>query len=358
VTSRSIDYGVFLLLPRPDPARASGEVIEEGLEQASVAEELGFDTVWLAEHHFSNYGSIPSPLHVAVKVADRTTRIKIGTAVLVVPFYNALRLAEDIALVDVLTGGRLVVGVGRGYQKYEFDRLGRSLEESRSLFDENMEVVLRALTQRTFSFSGQHYDIPETSLQVRPLQQPHPELWVAAASRDSIDWTVAHGCGLIISAGIRPLAAAGELRAIYDAALRAAGRPVDEARFGLQRYVYVTDSDADARDAVEQALYTNRIADRYRAASERIDGGIADASPLPGEPSPDDLVERLIFGDPETCIEKLQRDVDAFRPSHLSFFAGFGALGQARVLRSMRRLAEEVLPYIRPARPARVGSAG
>jgi alkanesulfonate monooxygenase SsuD/methylene tetrahydromethanopterin reductase-like flavin-dependent oxidoreductase (luciferase family) len=347
--SGAIDYGVFLLLPRADPTRPVSQVIDDGLEQAVAAEDLGFDTVWLAEHHFSNYGTIPNPLHFAVKVADRTRTVRIGTAVLVIPFYHALRLAEDIALVDILTGGRLVVGVGRGYQKYEFDRFGRSLDDSRTLFTENMEVVHRALTQPSFSFSGAHYDIPETSLQLRPLQQPHPEIWVAASSRDSIDWTVEHDCALIISAGINPLELARNVRAIYDASLHRAGRSLADARFGLQRYVYVTDDPADARRAVEQALYTARIADRYRSATERISNGIADAVPLPNEPSPDDLLERLIVGAPEACIEKLQQDVDSFRPTHLTFFAGFGSLSQDRILRSMQRLAQDVLPYIRSA---------
>jgi alkanesulfonate monooxygenase SsuD/methylene tetrahydromethanopterin reductase-like flavin-dependent oxidoreductase (luciferase family) len=138
--------------------------------------------------------------------------------------------------------------------------------------------------------------------------------------------------------------------------LRRSGKFVDSAKFGLQRYVYVTDSRAEALQAAEQALYTNRIADRYRAASERITGGIADASPLGDEPSPEELVGRLIFGDPQTCIEKLQRDVDMFRPTHMSFFAWFGGLEQSRVLRSMHRLAEEVLPAVKPATSAQAAA--
>lgn len=341
-----MDYGVFLLLPRRNTARSVAQVIEDGLQQAVAAEDLGFHTVWLAEHHFSNYGAVPSPLHFAVKIAERTRQVRIGTAVLVLPFYNALRMAEDIALVDILTGGRLVVGVGRGYQRYEFDRFRLSIDDSRSIFNENMEVLRRAFKQPTFSFQGQHYNIPETSLQVRPLQQPHPPIWVAAASPESIAWTVEHDYALITTAGIRPLENVRRMRQAYDEQLRAAGKDPDGAQFGLQRYVYVADSRRDALDAVQEALYTNRIADRYRSGSESIAAGVADASPLPDEPSPDDLVDRLIFGDPETCIEKLQSELDEFRPTHLSFFMAFGGLDQRRVLRSMRRFAEEVLPYI------------
>lgn len=352
-----MDYGVFLLLPRRNMGRSAAQVIEDGLQQAIAAEQLGFHTVWLAEHHFSNYGAVPSPLHFAITIAERTKQVRIGTAVLVLPFYNAVRMAEDIALVDILTGGRLVVGVGRGYQKYEFERFGLSVDDSRSLFNENMEVLRRAFTEPSFSFKGQHYNLKETSLQVRPLQQPHPPIWVAAASPESITWTVEHDYSLITTAGIRPLDNVRRMRDAYNEQLQAAGKDPRRAQFGLQRYVYVADGRRDALDAVQEALYTNRIADRYRSGSESIAGGVADASPLPDEPTADELTDRLIFGDPETCIEKLQREIDEFRPTHLSFFMAFGGLNQRRVLRSMRRFAEEVLPYIKAPRREPVAAA-
>src|SRR6185436_12995598 len=111
------------------------------------SEELGYDSVWLAEHHFSNYGYIPNPLMMATHLAGETSKIRLGTAVLVLPFWNPLRVAEDIALTDQLTGGRLEVGVARGYQPFEYRRFGLSADDARERTDETLHILLEALTK-------------------------------------------------------------------------------------------------------------------------------------------------------------------------------------------------------------------
>ena len=130
---------------------------------------------------------------MAVKLAERTERVNIGTAVLVLPLHHPLQLAEEIAMADQLTGGRLEAGFGSGYQEYEFQRLGVSLEEKRPLFDEGLEVIVKALTQESFTHEGEHYHFPETSIFPRPFQTPHPSFWIAAQSPPSIAATVRRG---------------------------------------------------------------------------------------------------------------------------------------------------------------------
>src|SRR5215210_1998135 len=164
-----MEFGIFTLMSRQDLSRSAERTLDEGIEQIVAAEALGFQAVWMAEHHFSSYSVIPNPLLLAVKVAERTKRIILGTAVLVPPFYHGLRLAEDVVMTDVLTGGRLRIGVGRGYQRYEFERYGLSVDDSRDLFEENMEILRLALTQETFSFEGRYFQVPETALQIRPI---------------------------------------------------------------------------------------------------------------------------------------------------------------------------------------------
>ena len=136
-------FGVFFLLQSPD-MQDSATVYRRALEQMVYADELGFDSVWIAEHHFSNYGYCPNPLALAVKAAQMTRHVRVGTAVLVLPLWHPLRLAEEIAMADVLTEGRLEVGVARGYQSYEFDRLGLNIDESRERSDETLDVMLKA----------------------------------------------------------------------------------------------------------------------------------------------------------------------------------------------------------------------
>src|SRR4051794_10728600 len=137
-------FGLFSLIPRVDLGRAPAELFAETFELAALADGCeAFDTAWVAEHHFSNYGLVASPLPFMLELAHRTRRLRLVSGVLVLPFYQPVRVAEEIALVDQLTGGRIVVGVGRGYQPYEFERHGLDIEDSRSRFDETLEIILR-----------------------------------------------------------------------------------------------------------------------------------------------------------------------------------------------------------------------
>jgi alkanesulfonate monooxygenase SsuD/methylene tetrahydromethanopterin reductase-like flavin-dependent oxidoreductase (luciferase family) len=141
-------FGLFFEWPNPE-LRDWQRLFEEGIEQIQLAEELGFDFILIAEHHFSNYGMSPAPLMQALAIADRTKHIRIGTAVLVLPMWQPLRLAEEVAVLDNLTDGRFFCGVGRGYQPHEFARMGVTSEESRVRFSESLDVILRAWTSDT-----------------------------------------------------------------------------------------------------------------------------------------------------------------------------------------------------------------
>ena len=134
-----MDCGTFLLLQSPG-AQDHAEVFARATEMAQVADRLGFDSIWCAEHHFSTYGYLSRPLMFAQHLAAHTERIRVGSAVVVLPLHHPLVVAEEIATADVLSGGRLDVGLGRGYQRYEFDRLGHTLDESRERFDESVDM--------------------------------------------------------------------------------------------------------------------------------------------------------------------------------------------------------------------------
>src|SRR5262252_9699454 len=139
----TINFGKFLLMQSPS-ARSSQEIYARGLEVAQAAESLGFGNVWLAEHHFSTYGYLSRPAQLATYIAAKTTRIRVGTAVIVVPLHHPLVIAEEIATLDLLSGGRLDVGLGRGYQPYEFERFGLELSTSRDRWEEAVDVIMLA----------------------------------------------------------------------------------------------------------------------------------------------------------------------------------------------------------------------
>src|SRR5689334_2912081 len=210
-----MDIGTFLLLQSPG-GRPSQEVYARGLEQAQAAEELGYRNVWLAEHHFSTYGYLSRPLQLATFIAAKTTRLRVGTAVVVVPLHHPLVVAEEIATVDLLSGGRLDVGLGRGYQNYEFERLGVNLKESRQRWEEEVDIILLALAGKPFSYDGTYYQIPETSIFPLPIQQPHPPIWVTAQSLESVEATVRRGFNIITGGSGVPIERLREFRQSLD----------------------------------------------------------------------------------------------------------------------------------------------
>ena len=148
-----MEFGTFLLLQSPS-TRSSQEIFGRGIELAQAAESLGFNSTWLAEHHFSTYGYLSRPVQLATYIAAKTTRMRIGTAVIVVPLHQPLLVAEEIATLDVVSGGRADVGLGRGYQQYEFQRFGYELDEGRKRWDECIDIIFKALEGKPFTYEG------------------------------------------------------------------------------------------------------------------------------------------------------------------------------------------------------------
>ncbi|PYN95951.1 MAG: hypothetical protein DMD91_23190 [Candidatus Rokuibacteriota bacterium] len=195
-----MDFGTFLLMQSPS-ARSSQEIYSRGVEMAQAAETLGFRNVWLAEHHFSTYGYLSRPAQLATYIAAKTTRLRVGTAVIVVPLHHPLVIAEEIATLDLLSGGRLDVGLGRGYQHYEFERFGLELESGRQRWDESVDIIVKSFEGRPFSYDGKLFKIPETAVFPQPFQKPHPPIWITAQSPDSLDAAVRRGFNVLSSGG-------------------------------------------------------------------------------------------------------------------------------------------------------------
>src|SRR5882672_1298266 len=174
------------------------EVYARALERIEIMDRGGFDAVWLAEHHFTTYSVCPSVHMVGVLAAARTKRLRIGTAVSLAALYHPLRLAEEVALLDLLSGGRVNWGAGRGFARVEFSAFGVPPEESTSRFRETVEIVLRAWTDERLSFAGTHFHFDGVEVLPKPLQQPHPPVWMAATSESAIDWAAGRGFSILM----------------------------------------------------------------------------------------------------------------------------------------------------------------
>jgi luciferase family oxidoreductase group 1 len=338
-----INFGTFLLMQSPS-ARSSEEIYGRALDTAQAAEGLGFRNLWLAEHHFSTYGYVARPLQLATYIAARTTRLRVGTAVIVVPLHHPLIVAEEIATLDVLAGGRFDIGLGRGYQRYEFERLGLDLNTARQRWEESVDVIVKALSGEPFTHDGELFQIPETTIFPQPVQKPHPPIWVTAQSPESVDATVKRGFNLLTGGFGVPLERMGEFRQQFDRATAAAD-VTERPEVGVQRAVYVTDSEADARAAAEEARWNMRVTLSLRNQYERVEDGRAIPVPAPNEPDTDDLLDRyLVIGTPDTVIRQIGRVQEQVGISHFNCSFWFGDLEHGRIMRSMKLFSREVMP--------------
>jgi alkanesulfonate monooxygenase SsuD/methylene tetrahydromethanopterin reductase-like flavin-dependent oxidoreductase (luciferase family) len=342
----TMDFGTFLLLQSPS-ARSSQEIYARGIEIAQAAESLDFGNIWLAEHHFSTYGYLSRPTQLASYIAAKTTRLRVGTAVIVVPLHHPLVVAEEIATLDVLSGGRLDVGLGRGYQPYEFERFGLDLATGRARWDESIDIIMKALAGQPFSYDGKFFKIPETMVFPQPVQQPRPPVWITAQSPESLEGAVRRRFNVLTGGFGISIDRLAEFRRLFDRVV-AEVKPPEPLEVGAQRAVYVADSQAEARAAADEARWNMRVTLSLRNHYERVERGRAIPVPAPSEPDIDDLLDRyLVIGTPDVCIRQIRRLQDQVGITHFNCSLWFADVDQPRVLRSMARFAREVIPAFR-----------
>ena len=195
-----MEFGVFILAQQRGYHQSSQDVIRNAVEQTVAAEAAGFDTAWYAEHHFNNYSLSPSPLMMVAHCAGLTKTIRLGTAVCILPLYHPSRLLAEIGFADVVSNGRLDLGIGSGYQQFEFDRFDVDLKDSHTLFAEIYDILHAGLRERIFSYEGKHFKIPPTAISVRTLQKPMPPIWVTSGNPETLGRGIRDNHNLFVTA--------------------------------------------------------------------------------------------------------------------------------------------------------------
>jgi len=350
-----MQFGLFMYFQ--DRGGSTTRTYDEYLAEIELAEELGYDEVWLAEHHFSQYSILPSPNLILANLAARTERIRLGNMVSVLPFYDPLRLAEEVAMLDHLTHGRLNFGIGSGVRPDEFERYRIPMSEAKARFHESLDVILTAFRQERFDYDGQYYHYTDAVLTPRPLQQPFPPLYVAAQSPDSVQWCAERG--LSVAQMYMPLEVAGRSAAAYRAALPPAGAgELGRPSLRLFRPIYVAETAERARAEAEPEFYRF-----FRLFSRSEDPRYVEPSPEGWRHHVGTALRRLgpldfneldaeditIFGDPARVRDKLGRLREVVGPDGFCGVFAFGRLSHEQVSRSLRLFAEEVAPAFRPA---------
>ena len=342
-------FGLFLEWPNAG-ARPWREVFEEGVEQVQLAEQVGFDFCLIAEHHFSDYSIAPSPVLEALAILRATTRIRVGTAVAVLPEWQPLRLAEEMAVADQLSGGRFIAGVGRGFVPFEQQRFGVDVAQNRVHFEEALEVLLKAWTETDFTYEGRFVRVPlPTTVWPRPLQSPHPPLWLAGSSADSVELVGRLGMTPITSAALEPKQLAAQ-HADYVRARARHGRQGEPLEVVAQAQVHVAETDAAVRAVLPEARWQRRSVPALLAS--KVQHGALQVSQGENEPDDDVLLSSQLFGTPERVIERL-RALAGSGVTHVSMLMTFGGLDHVRVMRSIRLIGEAVIPALRSLEPPR-----
>ncbi|MPZ22702.1 MAG: LLM class flavin-dependent oxidoreductase [Dehalococcoidia bacterium] len=314
----------------------------EGLEEAIHAEEVGFESVWLTEHHFSRHGIVSDSLNVLSHLAARTTNLRLGTAVAVLPFHDPVRLAEAAATVDVLSNGRLDFGVGRGYQWGEFHGFGVPMEERADRFEESIDLIQRSWDAREpFAHEGRFWRYGDIDPQPKPVQRPRPPIWVATDSEEGLRRCAEEDWGVMLPQG-RSMDVVGEQVGRYRKVLAEAGKPFNAEKILLARALYVAPSDEQAwADAGDAYIRFRELATKLAASPQ---GKQLAHNPF----DHDSLRDAVVFGGPETCLSMLRR-IEELGIQQVIFFVHFGGLAHEKIMASMDRFAAEVVPLLRKA---------
>ncbi|MGE0872957.1 MAG: LLM class flavin-dependent oxidoreductase [Kofleriaceae bacterium] len=343
------------------------QFISENIEMMEHAEAIGLDEAWFAEHHFTDYGVMPSIQILASYMASRTKNIRLGTGVTVLPFHNPVRLAEEYAFLDVISDGRIDFGVGRGYQPYEYEAYGIPFTESRTMFDESLEIIQRAWTNEKFSFEGKHYKFKDVPIRPRPVQNPHPPIFGASFNPDTIKFQGEKGLNLLFT----PLSTPSDKITEYRQVLQQKGHDPNKFRIGGLVYVYVDeDRERALKDFEEGCMnyfrqFTKMIPAKQFPTQEQyyisLHGILSNTLEMYDKKQVtfDWIVNKSAFshaflvGDPAYVADKLQRLQSMYTGlTDVLCWTRLGGLDHKKVMSSMQLMMDKVV------KPARAKEAG
>lgn len=321
------------------------------------SEPLGFDSIWANEHHFDSYGGIvPSPPILLASLAQRTKRVRLGTSIIVLPLHNPIEIAEQMAMIDLLSGGRIEFGIGRGFVAYDYDRLHVPLDGAQDRLKEGLEVILKAWSGRPFSHRGPYYQFENVTVWPQPEQRPHPPVWLSCGGTPaSFEWAGQQGYKIMTVAyrGVEPLIG---LNRIYRDAWTTAGHPAGSYEISAHYQVVLAKNRDEAKAIAREALRrymgaTTHTTDRVRADSERAADAVRDK--VAAEILDLDAVIkqcRVVVGTPEDAVAILTEAQEKMRFTQIDCTFCFGGIGFAQAQRSLRLFADEVMPKLRSLR--------
>lgn len=315
------------------------EFYRKTLDQVSYADTLGYDAIWLTEHHFIDDGYQPSLLPVAAAIAASTKNLLIGTSVLLLPLHNAIRIAEDSAVVDIISGGRFMLGISQAYRLEEFRAFGIPLTDRLSRFQEGIEVIKQAWTEPHVTFHGRHYQLDRVAVTPQPLQKPRPPIWIGATTIAGARRAAKLGDGFLGNT-----AAGSEM---YREQLRQLNGPNASPNIARALVTYVSeDPDRDWHDLKHHFLYRHNLYTQWFGEAGLLSSLHAATGNLT---DPDELrkINPNIIVDPEKCISLVEQHANEDGVSHIYFAATLPGADLDRTASSIELFAKRVIPHFR-----------
>jgi alkanesulfonate monooxygenase SsuD/methylene tetrahydromethanopterin reductase-like flavin-dependent oxidoreductase (luciferase family) len=347
-----VEFGLFTLFDFFRDRQDEVQYYRDTLDLMVLAEKLGFDSVWGGEEHFYSFGLCPSPQLFLTAVARETSRIRLGTAISLLPFENPLRKAEDFAMLDILSNGRLNFGVGRGIIPKHFEGFCVDPRESRARYEESLSIIRGSWTQEPFSYEGNFWQVPSLALSPKPVQKPHPPIYRGTISLDSFETAAAVGDNAFVVPWLTgPHAEVRSRVQRYRSLLKEHGHAPQRTTFIFFLFVDQDHNVAmrDGRDSTynytrlftsfvpPEALQAFRPEDPFRAF---LDFALS---------MPNHLEERAVVGTPAECRRRLKELDDEFGLDQIAFYFHAGARDPQRARYCMELFANEVMPEFRKA---------
>ena len=337
-----MDFNHFLTSYMPDPSIGSKTHFKNMIEQAILAEKLGYKTVSIPEHHLVNLLMMPSPLQMAVKIAALTKEINISTSVVVLPLHDMRTYAGEVATADILTEGRLILGVGRGAFAWEMHILGTPIEKSREKFIESLDVLQKLLSAEEVSYQGKYYNFDPITIMPRPISNPI-QIMIAAMDLDSIKNAASRGFHVqsTVLSGSKELLKQ-RVNAFKEGSLKL-GEEGKLLKISMQRMAYAAINESDAKEKNKLAYeYYKRFDNVFTGPGKVKNGKI---EPLPRKQTLEELTENLLICSTNEMIDKLNVYAEA-GVDEIIISSGFGQ-SQSEMIESMYRISEEVIPYFK-----------
>jgi alkanesulfonate monooxygenase SsuD/methylene tetrahydromethanopterin reductase-like flavin-dependent oxidoreductase (luciferase family) len=325
------------------------------LEQSVHSEALGFESVWPVEQHFNADLSItPAPLLLLAALAERTRTLRLGVAIILLTLSHPIRIAEEVATLDVLSNGRVEFGIGRGAIPSHFSGFGIAQSESRERFDEALELIVQAWTRERVSHNGRFFKVNDICVVPKPIQQPHPPIRVAANSVETLEYMGRMGYPVFVATPTNPFPRLRKTLPVYREARKQAGHPDHGGEdVTLALPVFVSNSRARIRELMEPSInhYLQTVASIYRSAVERQE---TTAAQVPqrverfGRMTWEQACESIaIFDTPDACLERLQRVREEFKVGRLICWFNIGGMApHSEVMSSMDLFAAKVMPNL------------